>query len=522
MRVAGFLLLAILGSLPAVAAGRELTGRVVDANTGEPVARARVTVRFFQSGSEAPEVTLLSDTDGSFRITNMPEGGYQVSCEKLGYLPGFQGMPPINSADGKGAATMTMKMTAQAAIEGTVVDDQDKPVENMFVQLLHQQVVNGRRQFQMTGGGGTDETGFFRLFGLPAGRYYISIVARLSGSRRAKSMAYPPLFYPNATEIAAAQPIDLKAGDERQIKIRLPEPVPAWEVRGVVAAAATNVGLQLVRQAGNQPPMPSNAETNWDAKSRTFRISHVTPGIYLLTANVQDGKSWLQASATITVGNADISGIRLEPAESGIDGTVRTEGNAGQQRVLSYVGLQSPRSGNGAQIDADGKFHIANVQADTYKVAAQVTNQQWCVRSILEGWRDVPDGLTIAAGVAPEPLEIVVTSHCGGIDATVTSSDSPLPPNLTAFLLRKAGDEYVLEKQAYIGGRMGNPAPHFSIQGVPPGDYILYAWPQDAQIEYSNAEYMRQFESYGQAVTVTEDAKVSVTLDKVLTGAAKN
>ena len=177
---------------------------------------------------------------------------------------------------------------------------------------------------------------------------------------------------------------------------------------------------------------------------------------------------------------------------------------------------------DGAAIDADGKFHIASVSADTYRITSQVTNPQWCIRSILQGGRDVRDGLTITAGVAPEPLEIVVTSHCGSINATVTPSDSPLPPNLSAFLLRKAGDEFVLEKQAYIGGRSADTAPHFSIQGVAPGDYVLYAWPQDAQIEYNNAEYMRQFESYGQAVTVTEDGKVSVTIDKVLAGPGKN
>ena len=60
------------------------------------------------------------------------------------------------------------------------------------------------------------------------------------------------------------------------------------------------------------------------------------------------------------------------------------------------------------------------------------------------------------------------------------------------------------------------------MQGVTPGDYTLYAWPRDAQIEYANPEYMRQFESYGKAVTVTEDNKVSVTLDKVLLNPAQN
>jgi hypothetical protein len=48
---------------------------------------------------------------------------------------------------------------------------------------------------------------------------------------------------------------------------------------------------------------------------------------------------------------------------------------------------------------------------------------------------------------------------------------------------------------------------------------MLYVWPQGAQIEYANADYMRQVASYGQAVTVIEDGNASVTVDKVLTPA---
>jgi hypothetical protein len=508
--------------LLAAASDRELTGRVVDANTGEPIAHAHVTVRFFQavpqqgiSLSQPAEVTLLTGADGSFRLTNMPDGGYSVSCQKPGYLTGSQGMPAIKSPDGS-ETPMVLKMTAQAAIEGTVTDDQDMPVANTFIQILRQGVANGRRQFQPAGGGGTDETGYFRMFGLSAGRYYLAITARLSGARRTKSLAYPPLFYPNATEIAAAQPIDLKAGDERQIKIRLPEPVPAFEIRGAVAGAGTNVGLQLIRQPSSQLLLPATSETNWDAKTRTFRISHVTPGTYLLTAGLQDDKSYLQASATVTVGNTNVAGIRLEPSAIVIDGTARTDGDAGQQRVLNYVSLQSQRSGNGAAVDADGKFHIANLSPDTYRIVPQINNPQWCVGSIQQAGRDVRDGLTITAGSAPDPVEIVLTSHCGSIDGTVTPPDSGLPPNTMAYLLQKAGDELVLEKQGFIAGRVRDAAPHFEIQGVTPGDYVLYAWPMEAQIEYATPEYMRQFESYGQAVTVTADNKVNVTLDKVL------
>jgi hypothetical protein len=127
-----FALTVMLACLLASAADRELTGRVVDANTGEPVARAHLTIRFFTAGQPAPELTLLSDADGSFKITNVPDGQYQVSCDKAGYLPATQmmaAMPPTIHPDDKRTATMVLKLTAQGAVEGTVVDERDMPAE---------------------------------------------------------------------------------------------------------------------------------------------------------------------------------------------------------------------------------------------------------------------------------------------------------------------------------------------------------------------------------------------------------
>ena len=81
-----------------------------------------------------------------------------VMREKAGYLPASQGASgtPAPNSDGTATSTMAAKSTAQAAIEGTVVDDKDMPVENAFIQAVRQQVVNGRRQLQgFWGGSGT-------------------------------------------------------------------------------------------------------------------------------------------------------------------------------------------------------------------------------------------------------------------------------------------------------------------------------------------------------------------------------
>jgi hypothetical protein len=517
MTARGLLLAAILCGALAAADSREVTGRVVDAQSGQPIARAHVTVNFFQGGPQVVPVALLSDADGSFRIANVPEGAFNVSCEKAGYLPAGQGMPA--SSGGK-PVPLVIRLTAQAAIEGTVIDDGDLPAENTFIQLVRQEVVNGRRQYQPAQGGGTDETGYFRIFGLPAGRYYVGITAHVNGARRRKSLAYPQIFYPNATELAAAQPFDLKPGDEQQIKIRLPEPVPAREISGTVATADANVGLMLTRQTGSSFQAPGNVNTNWDAKTGTFRIAGVTPGIYVLTASVHHGRNSQQASTIVTVGNADITGVRLDPADIGLDGTVRVEGDTGQQRPVMYVALPGQRGGgNGAGVDPDGKFRVDNLAADSYRVVPQINGPQ-CVRAILQDGRDVRDGIVIGAESAPAPVEIVVSSHCGSVAASMAPSDSVFPQDLMLALLRKAGTELVLEKQGYLNGAVSSSA--YLLQGITPGDYMLYAWPRDAQIEYANPEYMRQFESYGKAVTVTEDNKVSVALEKVMPNPAKD
>ena len=524
MRRLRFVLPAMLACLLASAADRELTGRVVDANTGEGVARAHLTIRFFAAGQPAPELTLLSDADGSFKVTNMPDGQYQVSCDKAGYLSASQtmaAMPPTIHPDDKRTSTMVLKLTAQAAVEGTVVDDRDTPADNVSIQLVRQEVMNGRRQLVVSQVGGTDETGSFRIFGLPAGRYFVSVSARLGGTRRTKPLAYPPFYYPKAIDIAAAQAIDLKAGDEAEIKIRLPEPMPAYQVSGVVVGAA-NAGVTLTPQEPSTGFQRSVGDVNWDPKTSSFRISHVPPGAYLLQADVmQPGKNALFASVAVTVGSANVEGIRLEPVNAALDGTLRIDDSTSARNAAGSVAAQSERYNNMAQVEPDGKFHIPNLRPGRYRIVPQIFTQQACVRSITAGGRDVRDGLMVTGGVAPDPIEITLTSHCGSVEVDLATSDG-LPPNLTAYLLRKAGDELVLEKQGYQGPRTSDGVWHFMLQGVAPGDYVAYVWPGDAPIEYTNADYMKQLESYGQRVTVTEDGKATVTVDRPVLMPAKN
>jgi len=502
-------LLALVGATLS-AATHEVSGRVVDAQTGEPIGRARVTLRVNQ-GNQPSEVPVLTDPDGSFRFTNVPEGNWsQLQIEKAGYLPASQGLA-IPAGDAK-AAPVIFRLTAQAALEGTVVDDRGLPVPNAIVQLMRQTVNNGRRQSMAAYGAGTDETGYFRAFRLAAGRYYIAFSAHPRGAR-AKTLAYPLLYYPNTTDIAGAQAFDLRPGQEQKIEMHLPEPMPAREIRGEAVTSSPWVNMQL-HQAGSFSAVPPYLY-NWDPKSKTFKISGIVAGVYDIEAFGQGNNQQVRASTTITVGNSDVTGLRLELAGTTLKATVRLEGSDTNTRPLSSFRIQSDRYSSGSSVDADGTWHVDNAAAGTYRVALQ-PNGSLCARSIRQGDRDVlANGLAIPEVSAPEPLEIVMTSHCGAIEGTVSLPDSNQPAPVAVALLRPAGAELAMETQTFTAVAPGAPS-HFAMRGITPGDYVLYAWPAEAQIEYANPEFMKQFTSYGQAVTVTEDGRVTVTIDRLL------
>src|SRR5882762_5155000 len=62
------------------AAAAPVTGRVLDAGTGEPIADARVRVL-------APPVETATDRAGNFRFGDLGSGSYELEASRVGYQP---------------------------------------------------------------------------------------------------------------------------------------------------------------------------------------------------------------------------------------------------------------------------------------------------------------------------------------------------------------------------------------------------------------------------------------------------
>ena len=108
--------------------------------------------------------------------------------------------------------------------------------------------VNGERQLMPMGRPRTsDDTGTFRLFGLPPGNYYVSVRAeefqRFGGEMTDPNVTgFAPTYYPGTPVASEAQPIEVVAGAEVLADVPL------------VTARLTTITGVVVDQAGAPPP----------------------------------------------------------------------------------------------------------------------------------------------------------------------------------------------------------------------------------------------------------------------------
>jgi len=100
------------------------------------------------------------------------------------------------------------------------------------------------------------------------------------------------------------------------------------------------------------------------------------------------------------------------------------------------------------------------------------------------------------------PLELVLADDGGTVEGQVTADEGPAP---AWILLAKDG---VPSRNA-----SSDPAGHFKIDNLPPGDYRIYAWDDNSTVEYANPEWLRQH-GKGLAVTVAAGQTIQVKVTR--------
>jgi hypothetical protein len=277
------------------------------------------------------------------------------------------------------------------------------------------------------------------LFWFPPGEYVVQ--AEPPGSATGRTGLSLKAFYPNATELASATRIELKAGDSRSgIDIALPSAMirPAtksFKISGQVMSTLTADGralpaasvLMLLPHDAMDESSGRNAG-NSDSRTGRFEISPVDPGVYDLYARVQDprgspsrrGVALAWGRAVVEVRDGDANNVRLivHPSVT-ISGIVRLPGDAaalmpGMRVELEPVGsaarLDTVRGMTDASrgLRADGTFTISAVAEGAYRVRLRGLPSDGYTVNVKQGDGDVTDAGIDVTAATPLPLELIV------------------------------------------------------------------------------------------------------------------
>ncbi len=494
-------------SRPPVASNCSADGVVVNSITGEVVPRARVSLL-----SAGTLTTVLSDSGGRFRMEKTSCGFLQFLARHVGFLEALSPQPKaLNLESGEAAHDVRVMLTPQAVVTGVVSDDQGDPVQGAQVAVYGSKVLQGKRAFQQMGQGMSNDLGEYRVSGLAGGKYVVC--AHLN-------QGVPPMevtsgattgdkCFPGPLDGGVVSTFELQAG--RDIRINLPLPsIPSVHVRGVVTGLpkARGVALALSRRGAVGNAWNRSTPVRPDGR---FDIAGVTPGSYLLSTDYWEDNRRYTARIPLEVGGGDIDGITVQLTEGfTIQGVVRVESKDGvvPPRNQFTVSLRSsePIAGGGRMVwGADGTtFTLSDLTPGSYRLESFSNSAFFIKRATFNG-RDISRedvAITQPSGV----VELVLSDEGGTVEVQLEDRDGK--PAVGWAMLVEEGRTPRTSRSDAKG--------HVRFPSIAPGNYMIYAWDDMAQVEFANPEWMRRnAEGQKLAVEAGQTARVKLVQKQV-------
>jgi hypothetical protein len=327
----------------------------------------------------------------------------------------------------------------------------------------------------------------------------------------ASDEAFAPVYYGGGTTAATALPLTVAPGGEIQADFTLVLQ-PGRSILGAVINAVPYRPVQFQLLSGDEDVGETRAAFN--AADGRFRIQDLVDGAYTLRITQGEGSERTRAVETVEVAGRDIQGliVRLAPGIT-VKGKVRVEGKSPSGiRGTYYEVSLSPRDAPdrseeedySTQVDDNWEFAIPSVLAGRYRVS--VPTSIGYVASITSGDREVlPDGeMTVVPDEPPAPLEIVVRTDAGQVTGSLVVEGRPAAAIVALVPVSGSGREVMMTPALQAVG--------FKFDNVPPGEYRVHAWKQDAEPEYANPEVLRARSNRGERLQVTPNGNHKLDL----------
>jgi hypothetical protein len=561
-------------TLPQVAAQNtthteHIRGVVINSLTHEPISRALVFSpdnsfatmtddrgRFeFTFTPAEPQQTGTSVTD-AFQLNRgfqnpTPNRPSELMARKVGFVgPNFDQPMNVNSFSpvGPDQQDVIISLLPEARLVGHVNIPGSDGSDKIQVALFRRTIRDGREHWDSAGNVTTRADGQFRLAELSPGDYKLLTLEQidrdpLTTFPRGQLFGYPPLYYPNASDFAAAAVIKLAPGETFQAMMS-PTKRAYYPVNlGLTNPSANGVAI-TVWPEGHPGPGYS---LGYNAQEATIQGS-MPDGIYTVQARSY-GPTMMAGSINFTVRGAPVAG----PAVTLVQGTSvtvtvkeelqhkQTEPTTGTLFIRGPTTVpQNTRRPNYLQVNLvpDEEFSLAsqvslrppvdendeslvieNVLPGRYHVS--VNTGIGYVSAITSGSTDLlQKPLVVGAGGTIPVMEITVRDDGAELDGTldfvkVGSGRQTLQSRWDGPL----GNIYVIpvdkiDSQPKVGYANGDGT--FTIQQIAPGTYRVFATDSRQFLMQSlSEEWLKRHESEVQVLRVVAEQKEHLRLSLI-------
>lgn len=468
-----------------------IRGRVVRADTGEPLRRAEVHVDEWSTGDDAsgPAAT-MTDGDGRYELAGLPAGRYQLKARRGGYVEvaygqrrPFERGRPLELAAGAVLRDIDFALPPGAVVTGRVVDEFGEAMAHVSVSLARRRYVEGARRLVGESGASTDDRGEFRIFGVPPGDYILvaKFAGRNLGSR--DRLRYVTTYYPGTALASAAERLTVGIGQEVSgITIALARAATA-AVSGVVRSSKDSIRaftIVTAREMDGSDPHGEQA-TALASGDGSFTITGLLPGRYLLEAG-----SGLHAEASefgsieVVVEGSDVTGVTLMLSRGATArGRIRFDTSPPPGLRPSQVFVVAPSLDlHGSRMNYrppvvadDWSFEVSGLIGRGFIRAGTLSD--WQMERVRRGGVDVTDTpLDFSKDI--DGLEIELTQRTTVISGRVLDDRDALANDATVIAFADDAEKWGPHSR-FIATARPDQQGRFRIAGLPPGRYVAIA-----------------------------------------------
>lgn len=388
-----------------------ISGRVVDAQSGEPLANVAIMLAAIRTFNGNKQTT--TDPSGFYRFANLAEHDYHLQIQDPLYLGTCYGAPEtapvpcgtVTVLRDQSRTGLDFRLTLGAVLRGRVVDAEGRPVGGATVNATPGPSVSP--SIFRGSGAQTKADGSFELLRLPAGETVLSLDMPVT----AEMPRAPTVFYPGVVSAEAAEVIRVSGG---LVTSGITFRYPRIAVRSITArisapaSGATGVKAWLYRV---EPRMVRAIALDADGAGT---VPGLPEGRYFIAAHAQGDSEPLVAFevANLLDDTEELGLLLQEPGR--ITGRIVAEKGGLPPLTAVRVAAQwiddgeevNPLAADDVEVGADGGFRIDGLFG-LRRVQLLGLSPEWQVQSIRQGRNEVPaTGITVAPGAT---LDVVIT-----------------------------------------------------------------------------------------------------------------